>query len=256
MTELTGKSVLITGASSGIGEATAHVLSQAGASVFLVARREEQLARLATQIGGTGASVAYRACDVAKRQGLQDAAAQAVAAFGGIDILVNNAGTMTPIGHIGQVDPDLWEAAIDTNLKGAFNAIRAVLPPMLVQGTGTIINMSSGAVNSALEGWSHYCASKAGARKLTEIGHKEYADRGITFVGLSPGTVATPIMDEVRASKMNPVSQIDPSEHIPPEWAARAVLYLCGPAGAEHAGTDFSIKTDEGRAAVGLPPVN
>ena len=255
MTDLTGKTAIITGASSGIGEATARVLAQAGANVMLIARREEKLASLAKELRKAGANAEFLACDVAHRSDLEDAARHTISHFGTIDILVNNAGTMTPIGHIGDVDPDLWEAAIDTNLKGVFNAIRAVLPAMLDQGSGTIINMSSGAVNSALEGWSHYCATKAGARKLTEIGHKEYADRGITVVGLSPGTVSTAIMDEVRASGMNPVSQLDPSAHIPPEWAARAVLYLCGPAGAEHAGNDFSIKTDEGRAAVGLPTV-
>lgn len=253
MIDLSGKAALITGASSGIGEATARVLSQAGASVTLVARRADRLAELATELRNAGAGVEVFAGDVTNRSDLEEAAHVSVSAFGSLDILVNNAGTMTPIGHIGDVDPDLWEAAIDTNLKGIFNGIRAVLPAMLRQGAGTIINMSSGAVNSALEGWSHYCASKAGARKLTEIGHKEYAARGITFVGLSPGTVATPIMEEVRASGMNPVSQLDPTAHIPPEWAARAVLHLCGPAGREHAGTDFSIKTQEGRAAVGLP---
>jgi NAD(P)-dependent dehydrogenase (short-subunit alcohol dehydrogenase family) len=118
---------------------------------------------------------------------------------------------------------------------------------------GTIINMSSGAANSALEGWSHYCSSKAAVKKLTECAHHELSGLGIKVIGLSPGTVATPMMDTIRASQMNPVSQLNPDMHIPPEWVARAVDYLCGKEGEQYAGTDFSIKTSEGRKAVDLP---
>lgn len=253
--DLREKVALITGASSGIGEATAELFAGQGAKVVLAARRVDRLQVIAERLRAAGGSVEYVQCNVANRDEMEAAAELAFRRFGRIDILVNNAGTMTPIGHLGDVEADLWDAAIDANVKGVFNGMRAVLPDMLKRGSGTIINMSSGAVNSALEGWSHYCASKAAARKLTEVGHKEYADRGVTIVGLSPGTVATRIMDEVRESGLNPVSQLDPSAHIPPEWAARAVAYLCGPAGADHAGTDFSIKTDEGRDLVGLPRV-
>ena len=255
MSDLTGKTVIITGASSGIGEACTGLMAQRGASLMLLARRADKLDAIAGRLRETGAKVETATCDVADRAQVDAAFEKAVTSFGRIDILVNNAGTMTPIGHLGEVDPDLWAAAIDTNVKGVFNAMRAALPSMLEQGEGTIINMSSGAVNSALEGWSHYCASKAAARKLTEVGHKEYGPRGIIIVGLSPGTVATPMMEQIRESGMNPVSQLDPSVHIPPEWAGRAVLFLCGEGGREFAGTDFSIKTEEGRALVGLPPL-
>ena len=115
------------------------------------------------------------------------------------------------------------------------------------------MNISSGAANSALEGWSHYCTTKAAAKKLTECAHKEVGDRGIRVVGLSPGTVATDMMAAIKTSGINPVSQLSWSSHIPPEWAAEAIAYLCGPGGAEFAGTDFSIKTEEGRKLVGLP---
>jgi NAD(P)-dependent dehydrogenase (short-subunit alcohol dehydrogenase family) len=255
MNDLTGKTVIITGASSGIGEACADLMAKRGANLMLLARRAEKLDTTAERLRMTGVQAETAVCDVADRAQVDAAFEQAIAHFGRVDVLVNNAGTMTPIGHLGEVDPDLWAAAIDTNVKGVFNAMRAALPSMLEQGAGTIINMSSGAVNSALEGWSHYCASKAAARKLTEVGHKEYGPRGITIVGLSPGTVATPMMDQIRESGMNPVSQLDPSVHIPPTWAARAVLFLCGEGAREFAGTDFSIKTEEGRALVGLPPL-
>lgn len=253
MNDLTGETVIITGASSGIGEACAELMAERGANLMLVARRAERLDAIAQRLREVGARVETSVCDVAVRAEVDAAFARALASFERVDILVNNAGTMTPIGHVGEVDPDLWATAIDTNVKGVFNAMRAAIAPMLEQGAGTIINMSSGAVNSALEGWSHYCASKAAARKLTEVGHKEYGERGITIVGLSPGTVATPMMDQIRASGMNPVSQLDPRVHIPPAWAARAVLFLCGEEGRQFAGTDFSIKTEDGRALVGLP---
>ncbi|EAQ28977.1 Short-chain dehydrogenase/reductase SDR [Erythrobacter sp. NAP1] len=255
MEELNGKTVIITGASSGIGEACAGLMAASGARLVLLARREDRLNEIARRLRSEGAEVETHVCDVAVRSDVDAAIARAIERFERIDILVNNAGTITPIGHIGDVDPDLWAQAINTNVIGVFNAIRAVLPHMLEQHSGTVINMSSGAVNSALEGWSHYCASKAAARKLTEVGHREYAERGVTFVGLSPGTVATPMMDQIRQSGMNPVSKLDPSDHISPEAAARAILFLCGDGGRQFAGTDFSIKTEEGRALVGLPPL-
>ncbi|MEL6700394.1 MAG: SDR family oxidoreductase, partial [Pseudomonadota bacterium] len=125
-----------------------------------------------------------------------------------------------------------------------------------MQGSGTVINISSGAATGALEGWSHYCATKAAVLSLTKCGHKEFGDAGITVVGLSPGTVATEMQVQIKDSGINPVSQLDPGVHIPPEWVAQAIAFLLGPDGVTYAGTDFSMKTDEGRAALGLPSVS
>ena len=88
---------------------------------------------------------------------------------------------------------------------------------------------------------------------LTKVADLEYRDRGIRVIGLSPGTVATEMQVQIRASGINPVSQLDPSVHIPADWVARAIAWLCGPAADDWRGTDFSLKTPEGRAAVGLP---
>ena len=177
-------------------------------------------------------------------------------AFGRLDILVNNAGMIDPIARISDSDPDNWSRAVETNIKGVYHGLRAALPVMEARGSGVIVNMSSGAANSALEGWSHYCSTKAAAKKLTECAHREVGDRGVRVVGLSPGTVATDMMAKIRASGVNPVSRLDWSAHIPPDWVAEAVAFLCGPDGASFAGTDFSIKTDEGRQLVGLPIEN
>ena len=90
---------------------------------------------------------------------------------------------------------------------------------------------------------------------LTRCTDKEYRDAGIRVIGLSPGTVATEMQVQIKASGLNPVSQLDPGVHIPPEWVARGIAFLCTPAADRFRGTDFTLKSDEERALVGLPPV-
>jgi NAD(P)-dependent dehydrogenase (short-subunit alcohol dehydrogenase family) len=123
---------------------------------------------------------------------------------------------------------------------------------MLEQGGGVIVNISSGAAVSALEGWSHYCSSKAAALSLTKCAHREYADRGIRVVGLSPGTVATDMQVSIKASGINPVSQLDPSVHRSPQDAARAVTWLCTSAATDLDGTDFSLREEADRKRAGI----
>ncbi|MEL7491883.1 MAG: SDR family oxidoreductase [Pseudomonadota bacterium] len=253
MSDLQGKAALITGASRGIGLATAHKLAALGVDVALAARNEAALADHCDALTKEGARAIAAPCDVASFAEVRAAVDKTVAAFGRLDILVNNAGVIDPIARIAESDVEEWSRAVDVNVKGVYHGLRAALPVMQAQGAGVIVNMSSGAANSALEGWSHYCATKAAAKKLTECAHTEVGDMGIRIVGLSPGTVATDMMAKIKASGVNPVSRLDWSSHIPPEWAAEAVAFLCGPGGADFAGQDFSIKTEEGRKLVGLP---
>lgn len=249
-----GKSVLITGASRGIGAATAIHFANLGAQVTLFARNGLQLETLSQQIAENGGEVLTAVGDVARYTDVEAACALAAQRFGSLDVVVNNAGIIDPIARIDESDPEAWGRVIDVNLKGVYHTYRAAIPHMLHQGAGTIVNLSSGAATGALEGWSHYCASKAAVLAMTRCGHKEFADRGIRVVGLSPGTVVSEMQDSIRASGINPVSQLDPSAHIPPEWVAQAIAYLCADTGSEFAGQDFSIKTPEGRKRVGLPP--
>ena len=137
-------------------------------------------------------------------------------------------------------------------MKGVYHGLRHALPVMQAQGSGTIVNISSGAANSALGGWSHYCASKAAVLRLTGVAYKEASASGVRVVGLSPGTVATAMQEEIRASGINPVSQIAWEAHISPEWVARTVAFLTTPGADPWLGTDFSLKTEEGRKAVGM----
>lgn len=245
MSNLKGKVALVTGSSRGIGLATVQKLSSLGASVVLVARSNDLIQKYAHDLSEQGRRALAIHCDVTAFEQVQAAIDTTCQVYGGLDILVNNAGAIDPIARLSDSDPAAWGFAIDVNIKGVYHGLRAAIPVMERRGGGVIVNISSGAANSALEGWSHYCSSKAAAKKLTECAHKEVANRGIRVVGLSPGTVATDMMGKIKASGINPVSQLDWSSHIPPEWAAKAVAFLCGPAGAEFAGTDFSIKTEE-----------
>lgn len=251
--DMTGKTVVITGASRGIGAATARHMAALGANVVLAARSRRLVIAAAEQITAAGGHALAVQTDVADFAQVDALMAQAVDHFGTVDVLVNNAGIIDPIARLEESDPDAWGAVTDVNIKGVYHGIRAVLPHMRAQKAGTIINISSGAAHSALEGWSHYCASKAAVYALTRCTHKEVANQGIRVVGLSPGTVATDMQVAIKQSGMNPVSQLDSSAHIPSDWVARAVAYLCTPAAEGYLGTDFSLKTDEGRRAVGLP---
>lgn len=250
--DLSGKTALVTGASRGIGAATARRLAAAGAHVVLAARTAEAIATLAIEISAEGAKADFVVCDVTRYDDVHNAVQHSLKTYGGLDILVNNAGSIDPIARLADSDPALWGAAVDVNIKGVYHGMRAAIPVMEARGGGTIITIGSGAANSTLEGWSHYCATKIAVKKLTECAHKEVFERGIRVVGLSPGTVATDMMAKIRASGLNPVSQLDWSVHIPPQWAAEAVAWLCTPAADPFLGTDFSLKTDEGRRAVGL----
>ncbi|MBI1173406.1 SDR family NAD(P)-dependent oxidoreductase [bacterium] len=238
------KVVVITGASKGIGAAAARVFANAGARVALLARGDTSA--LAAETGG----LALR-CDVGSWTSVQGAVQAVLARFGRLDVLINNAGTIDPISPLAEADPEAWGRAVDVNLKGVFHGMRAVLPLMRGQG-GTILTVSSGAAHRPLEGWSAYCAAKAGAAMLTRAAHLEEAGHGLRIMGLSPGTVATEMQVKIRASGINPVSQIDPAAHIPPEWPARALLWMCGPAADAHLGEELSLREEWLRRAVGL----
>lgn len=252
MSELRGKAAVVTGASKGIGAATAEELAQQGVAVVLAARSEGAIKELAAKIEKDGGKAKAIACDVANYDDVAAAVELCKSTYGSLDILVNNAGVIDPIARLAESEPAGWGQAIDINVKGVYHGLRAAIPVMEAQGGGVIVNVSSGAATSALEGWSHYCASKAAALMLTRCADKEYRDKGIRVVGMSPGTVATDMQVAIKASGINPVSQLDFSVHIAPDWPAKAIAWLCTEAGADYAGEDFSLKSEEGRRKVGL----
>lgn len=251
MDHLKGKAVVITGASRGIGEAAARLFAQAGAKVVLAARSVAACQAITDEIAEAGGEARAVACDVADPQSVADAIAACENLFGGLDILINNAGVIEPIGRIEDLSPEDFGRVIDVNLKGVFNGLHAALPRMAAKG-GVVVNISSGAATSPLEGWSHYCASKAGALMLTRAAERENQNGPVRVVGLSPGTVATEMQVVIKASGINPVSELDPSVHIPTEWVARALAWLCGPDAEEFRGVDVSLRDEDIRRRIGL----
>ena len=247
--DMQGKTVLITGASRGIGESAARVFADAGANVALVARNEAAIADLTAELGEKALAIP---CDVSRYWEVETAVKACVSTFGSIDVLINNAGAIEPISHLSEADPEAWGQVIDVNLKGVFHGMRAAMPVMMEQGGGTILTIGSGAAHGPVEAWSHYCSSKAGALMLTRMVDKEAGDKGIRAISLSPGTVATQMQRDIKASGINPVSQLNWEDHILPDWPAKTLLWMCGAEADAFLGAEVSLRDDDIRAKVGL----
>lgn len=249
MKALSGQTVLITGASRGIGASTAREFAHSGANVVLFARDKASMDRIAAEIGKQALAIAG---DISVFADVEKAIETSVQTFGKLDVLINNAAALEPISHLADADPEVWNKLIDINIKGVFYANRCALPIMLKNGGGTIITVSSGAAHNPIEAWSAYCTSKTGAAMLTSCTDHENRHQGIRAMGLSPGTVATQMQRDIKASGMNPVSQLDWSDHIPPEWPAKALVWMCGSEADEFVGKEISLREDYIRQAVGL----
>jgi NAD(P)-dependent dehydrogenase (short-subunit alcohol dehydrogenase family) len=247
LSSLRGKSVLITGASKGIGAEAARAFARAGANVGVAARNAAALTALADEIGGLALT-----CDVSDFEQLEAAVAAMRAKFGALDILVNNAGVIDPIGDLATADPAEWGRLIDINVKGVFHGLRAALPGMIAAQAGTIISLGSGAAYNPLEGWGAYCTSKAGTLMLNAVAHIENRQHGVRIMSLSPGTVATDMQVAIRDSGINPVSQIQWSDHVPPAWPAIALTWMCTPDADEWVGREVKLRDDDIRVRIGL----
>ena len=246
--DMTGKTVVITGASRGIGAEAARVFADAGANVVLMARGTASIEALSAEIGASALAIA---CDVSDYASVEAALAQAAQHFGSVDVLINNAGVIEPISHLMAADPSEWGQVIDINLKGVFYGMRAAAEHMREKG-GSILTISSGAAHGPVEAWSHYCASKAGAAMLTRCLDKEERENGIRAMGLSPGTVATQMQKEIKASGINPVSKLAWEDHIPADWPARALLWMCSSDADAYLGEEISLRDEGIRKRVGL----
>lgn len=242
---LSGKTALVTGGNRGIGLATVSALAAAGAQVTFTARTEGNVAAALDELGRPG-GVTGAVCDVTDRAGMAALMAP------GFNILVNNAGVIGPIGRMTEVSPEDWGRNIETNLIAAFHAIQLAIRGMLPRGGGVIVNLSSGAAHRPMEGWSAYCAGKAGLAMLTRQIHEEYGAAGIRAYGFAPGVVDTGMQVSIRASGINPVSQIPRENLRPAHEPARAIVWLCTAAAAGRAGQEVDVREPALRAEVGL----
>lgn len=247
--EMAGKVVVITGAGRGIGAQAARIFADAGAKLVLTARDPAGIAELAAQIGAEALAIAG---DVSRAGDMEALVAATMQRWGRIDVLIGNAGVIEPIARIEDSRISDWDRVIDVNLKGIYHGIRAVLPVMIAQKAGTILTMTSGAAHKPVEGWSAYCASKAGAAILTQCVDEENRKDGIRAMNLSPGTVATKMQREIAASGINPVSKLDWSAHIPADWPARALLWMCSADADDHLGQEVALRDPVTRQRIGL----
>jgi NADP-dependent 3-hydroxy acid dehydrogenase YdfG len=213
-TPLAGKVALVTGASSGIGAATAVALAAAGAAVAIGARRRDRLDALATQLRDGGARVLQLDLDVTDEQACAAAVARTREELGGLDVLVNNAGVML-LGTIVGADPEDWRRMIDTNVMG-------------VQGSGDIVNMSSVAGRQARSGAGVYNASKWAVNAFSESLRQEVTGRGVRIGLVEPGAVATELTDHITqpAARQASKEMVQGMTPLQAEDIARAVLYL------------------------------
>jgi NADP-dependent 3-hydroxy acid dehydrogenase YdfG len=191
-----GKVVIITGASSGMGEAAAKHLSAFGATVVLGARRADRIKKLAKEIQDNGGKALAVAVDVTKRERVKGLVDAAVEQFGRVDVILNNAGIM-PLSPMDRLNVDEWDKMIDVNIKGVLNGIAAVLPYMKEQKSGQIINTSSVAGHKIFNGSAVYSATKFAVRALTEGLRMEVKPYNIRTTIVCPGAVKTELLEHI-----------------------------------------------------------
>ena len=221
MASLNDQVVIITGASSGIGEATARHLASLGAKVVLGARRADRLSALADSIGP---NAAWKVTDVTKREDLKALAGLALEKFGRIDGLVNNAGIM-PVSLIASGMVEDWDRVIDINIKGVLWGIHAVVDTMLAQCSGSIINIASTAAHDVGPGGTVYSATKTAVRVISEGLRKELSGK-VRVCTICPGFTQSELAESVNDQNFKPfVDQLFQEKAMPASAIAEAVAY-------------------------------
>ena len=224
MDSIEGKVVVIAGASSGIGEATALLLAARGARVVLGARRPGPLAELAARIESAGGQVATAPTDVRVRSDVQALVDLAVERFGRLDVLVNNAGVM-PVSLMDELRVDDWDAMVDVNIKGVLHGIAAALPLFRAQGSGHVVNTASTAGLRIVPTMAVYAASKAAVRSISE-GLRQEAGDSLRVTLITPGMTST----AGAGATLDPAERTELQRRVagiamPPEAVARAIAF-------------------------------
>ncbi len=222
MTAITDKTILITGASSGIGEGTARVLGAAGAKLVLGARRTDRLEALAADIRAGGGTAEVRALDVTDREDVAAFAAFAQERFGRIDVLVNNAGVM-PLSPMASLKVEEWDRMIDVNIRGVLYGIAAVLPVMNGQGFGQIINIASIGALAVSPTAAVYCATKYAVRAISDGLRQENERLRVTCV--CPGVVESELAHTITDPEAEELMRSYRAVSIKPDAIGRAILH-------------------------------
>jgi len=219
MTKSINRTVLISGASSGIGEATVRELAATGARLFIGARRTDRLEALAAELGS---NVAWHALDVTDAGSFASFANAAEEQFGQIDVLINNAGIM-PLSPLAAMKQDEWARMIDVNIRGVLNGIAAVLPRFVAQGSGHVVNVASIAAHVVLPSAAVYCATKHAVWAITEGLRQEHDEIRTTLI--SPGVVATELGHDITDPAIASALQEWRQKSLTPDAIARAIRY-------------------------------
>lgn len=239
MPALTNKVAIVTGASSGIGRATALLFAREGARIVAAARRQAELDALTAEIAEDGGEAVALAGDVNDEAYARALVELAQGRFGGLDIAFNNAGAVGPMGPVPDMPRQTWENVLDTNLTGAFLAAKHQIPALLARGSGSLIFTSSFVgITAGMPGMAAYAAAKAGLVGLTQVLAAEYGREGIRVNALLPGGTDTPAATFKTADERAFVEGLHALKRIAkPEEIARSALYLASDASSFTTGT-------------------
>ena len=245
--KLQGQVAIVTGAGRGIGAAVARRLAAAGASVVLAARSAEEIEAVAAELRQAKRHAIAVAGDITDPDVVEEVVESALDQFNRIDILVNNAGVIWPLEEVAEVDAEEWTYNVFTNLIAPMYMVRGVLPLMIDQGYGRIVNVSSQAAQLPVPGASAYCAAKAGLDMFARVLALEVAGRGVTVNTLIPGNVDTAMQEDIRSVDTTD-TRLDTSyfhaihargELESPAKVADLIYWLAGPWSKAHNGAIF-----------------
>ena len=237
-----GKVAFVTGAASGIGRATAIAFAAEGARVAILDLTDDALRDTADAIQNAGGEVLVIACDVSKPEQVEAAVARTVETFGRVDVAFNNAGVENKVAPVAEIELDEWDRILDINLRGTFVCMKHELAQMVRQGSGVVINTSSGAGVRGVAGGAAYAASKHAIIGLTKSAALDYAKSNIRVNAILPGNIETPMMDRFTGGDIQKAIDLEPVGRLgKPEEIADAVLWMSANLGAFVTGASISV---------------